>query len=580
MGINAHSINKLFAVMSTVMNPDEFQLQTKLIGPMPVINHFMQRLHLDEIMMRRLPMEHDPGTVQCIGILIRNILVSREPIYGIGEWAEKYPPALIGISSDHPGMNDDRIGRSLDRLFDADRSSLMTEIVVSAVREFDLSMKRFHNDSTSIALSGMYRMAAGKEMRAKKTVKLTFGHSKDHRKDLKQLVWILTVIADGAVPVHYRVEDGNASDSPTHIETWDSIRKLTGRSDFLYVADSKLCSDANLKHIEENHGRFITVLPATWKEYSQFREWIQSHPVMWEDTVHGKKGERGQVWKLAESPVPASSGFRIVWVWSSQKAGHDRDVRDGIMRSAILELDKLETRLRSKRCRLHSMEDVKKASEDAVGNARRWVGFRITEEIIERKVQESRGRPGSSTKYRTVIMKRFHVDWRPEEENIDFDETCDGMFPLITNDRKLPLKEILSNYKYQPHVEKRHEQLKSVYGVAPVLLKNVGRIEGFLFVYFLALMIESLIEREVRNNMVKEGRKSIRIYPEFRSCESPTTDRVLGDFSLVQLNWIEAGGKIVKKFLPELTQRQGDLLRLAGVPVNSYQQDWNAVPGG
>ena len=563
------------------MDPDELQLHTKSIGPMPVISHFMHRLHLDDIMKRRLPVDHDPDTVQCIGILVRNILVSREPIYGIREWAEKYPPALLGIGTDQvQKLNDDRIGRSLDRLFDADRSSLMTEIVVRAVQEFDLSMKRFHNDSTSIALSGMYRMATGKEMRMKKTVNLTFGHSKDHRKDLKQLVWILTVTSDGAVPVHYRVADGNASDSPTHIETWDSIRKLAGRSDFLYVADSKLCSGTNLKYIDGEKGRFLTVLPATWKEYGQFQEWIQSHPVVWEETLHGKKEDKGQIWKLVESPIPGPDSFRIVWVWSSQKARHDKDTRDGMMRKAILELEKLETRLRSRKCRLHSMEDVKQAAEKVIGNARRWVGFRIKEESIERKVQESRGRPGSSTKYRTVIRKQFHVDWKPEEENIDFDETCDGMFPLITNDRKLPLKEVLSNYKYQPHVEKRHEQLKSVYGVAPVLLKNVGRIEGFLFVYFLALMIESLIEREVRNNMKKGDRKSIQIYPEFRSCDSPTTDRVLGDFSLVQLNWIEAGGKIVKKFLPELTQRQEDLLRLAGVPLNSYQQDWNAVPGG
>ena len=116
-------------------------------------------------------------------ILIRNILVAREPIYGIREWAERYPPALLGIGNDQvQKLNDDRIGRSLDRLFDADRSSLMTEIVVRAVQEFELSMKRFHNDSTSIALSGLYRMATGKEMRMKKTVNLTFGHSKDHRR--------------------------------------------------------------------------------------------------------------------------------------------------------------------------------------------------------------------------------------------------------------------------------------------------------------------------------------------------------------------------------------------------------------
>ncbi|HIH59628.1 MAG: hypothetical protein M1462_01425 [Candidatus Thermoplasmatota archaeon] len=97
--------------------------------------------------------------------------------------------------------------------------------------------------------------------------------------------------------------------------------------------------------------------------------------------------------------------------------------------------------------------------------------------------------------------------------------------------------------------------------------------------YFLALMMESLIECVVRNNMMKENRKSIQIYPEFKSCKSPTTDRVLADFSLVRLNWIEAGGKIVKKFLPELIQRQKDLLSLAGVPVDSYQHGWNAIPG-
>lgn len=101
-----------------------------------------------------------------------------------------------------------------------------------------------------------------------------------------------------------------------------------------------------------------------------------------------------------------------------------------------------------------------------------------------------------------------------------------------------------------------HEQLKPVYCVAPVLLKNVGNIESSLFSYFIALIKKSLIEHEIRDNLAKFH----------------------GDFALVQLNWSEAGRKIVKKFMSELTQRQRDLLSLAGVPVNSYQQDWSAVP--
>ena len=280
------------------------------------------------------------------------------------------------------------------------------------------------------------------------------------------------------------------------------------------------------------------------------------------------------------SPIRSSDGFRIIWAWSSQKSRHDRDIRNGMMNASILNLERLETKLRSKKCRLHTRDDVDKAAWEAVGKGSRWVGFSITESITEIRKQLSRGRPSKSTEYRITSKKRFHVEWKPMADDIDFDEACDGIFPLITNDMKPSLKEILAMYKYQPYVEKRHEQLKSVYAVAPVMLKNVDRIDGLLFVYFLALLIESLIEREVRSGMKKEGKGSIRIYPEYRSCESPTTDRVLGDFAMVQMNWIESGGKIVKKFLPKLTQRQEDLLKLAGVPISEYQKDWNGIPGG
>ncbi|MFP3616118.1 hypothetical protein SB778_39460, partial [Paraburkholderia sp. SIMBA_050] len=87
--------------------------------------------------------------------------------------------------------------------------------------------------------------------------------SKDHRFDLKQLLFILTISADGNIPVAFRCTDGNTSDSRTHIETWNTLRMLAGRSDFLYVADSKLCSRDSLDHIDRAGGRFVTVLPRT-----------------------------------------------------------------------------------------------------------------------------------------------------------------------------------------------------------------------------------------------------------------------------------------------------------------------------
>jgi transposase len=65
-------------------------------------------------------------------------------------------------------------------------------------------------------------------------------HNKDHRPDLKQLLYILTVARDGAVPVQFRVQSGNATDDRAHRTTWDRLCKLTGRRDFLYVVDCKL----------------------------------------------------------------------------------------------------------------------------------------------------------------------------------------------------------------------------------------------------------------------------------------------------------------------------------------------------
>src|SRR5262249_60964393 len=74
----------------------------------------------------------------------------------------------------------------------------------------------------------------------------------------------------------------------------------------------------------------------------------------------------------------------------------------------------------------------------------------------------------------------------------------DGLFPLMTNDKTLTLAEALGKYKYQPFVEKRHEQLKSGLGVAPMWLKNVARVEAMLWLYYAAELTAALVEREVR----------------------------------------------------------------------------------
>ena len=63
------------------------------------------------------------------------------------------------------------------------------------------------------------------------------------------------VSADGAVPVHCKTYDGNMTDDQVHVETWSFLRELVGHADFLYVADSKLCNQRDMRLIARDKGR-------------------------------------------------------------------------------------------------------------------------------------------------------------------------------------------------------------------------------------------------------------------------------------------------------------------------------------
>ena len=375
--------------------------------------------------------------------------------------------------------------------------------------------------------------------------------------------------------MHYRACDGNTADSPTHRQTWDAIRALLGRSGFLYVADCKLCTEGNLTYIDSQRGRFITVLPRSCNEDEWFRKYVQDHVLPWEEVERAPNPRildgPPDVWRMVESPMPSTEGFRIVWVWSSQKAELDRVTREALMERAVLAVEQLETRLQNPRTRMRTYDAVVRGVVKAIGKkASRWVTYEILEEKKRSFKQERRGRPGNGTRYRKSERVRFHVSRILITANIKFDARTDGIFPLITNCTEMPRKDLLAAYKYQPRLEKRHEQLKTVYAIAPVLLKSVTRIEGLLFLYFLAMLVQALIEREARLGMERAGIASIPLYPEERDCEAPTTARLLEVLEGLQVHHLWDGEKIIQTFPPDLTRLQKEVLALTGTPIGEY----------
>ena len=145
------------------------------------------------------------------------------------------------------------------------------------------------------------------------------------------------------------------------------------------------------------------------------------------------------------------------------------------------------------------------------------------------------------------------------------------MFPLITNCKNLSLKAILDAYKFQPKLEKRHEQLKSVQDMAPMWLKNVSRIEALLFLYFVALLVHALLEREVRNGMARQKLDRLPLYPEERECRAPSTERILDVFSPLQRHRLHRNGRLVEVFEPDLNELQKKILDLMGLRPSIFR---------
>ena len=184
--------------------------------------------------------------------------------------------------------------------------------------------------------------------------------------------------------------------------------------------------------------------------------------------------------------------------------------------------------------------------------------------------QTHRGRPDLDTHYRRMTKRRYDIQWTIDQAAIDYDKNSDGMYPLICNDRVLTAAQVLVAHKGQPMIEKRFEQLKTVHEIAPVFLKKTGRIETFFTLYFFALRLPALIERQLRLEMQRRKLPELPIYPEQRRCKHPTTEQILRLFSLAERHTLLRIERPAQVFRPQLTDIQSQTLDLLGVPETAF----------
>jgi transposase len=548
------------------MTDTQLSIRPVRLGSLPILRQVVEKLGIEDAFLTHV--NHDRRdkvpVSETLTIALLNVMTERFPLYKMGEWALER-----GVISPEKAecFTDDRVGRALDRLFCADRAAITTQIVLNAIQSYNIEINRIHNDSTSVTLFGDYD-----NYEDTKAAKPKHGHNKDHRPDLKQLLFSLSVADDGAVPLHFKVWDGNVTDDTTHIRNWTALRSLVGRADFIYVADCKLCVRETMQLIHTEGGFFVTVMPQTRQEISRFRQWLDENTPQWQDALclpnTRRKDGTPRVFLTYDSPFLSAEGYRIIWVKSMDKQNDDEKRRSVRIQRTEDGLIALSTHVHSNRSKLE--KTVLATLRD--NQTEEYYEWQIVRDVEESFKQQTRGRPTATTSFKKIETEVYRLTWCQKADRVQHDARYDGIFPLITN-RQEPARKVLEYYKYQPYLEKRHQQLKSVYNVAPVLLKNPQRIEALLLLYFLGMLVTALIERTVRKEMDRKGLKSIPLYPENRACKSPTADKLLDVFTDVRLQYICRGNRIIQIVPDVLSQKQRLVLGLIGLKPEKYFGD-------
>jgi transposase len=276
--------------------------------------------------------------------------------------------------------------------------------------------------------------------------------------------------------------------------------------------------------------------------------------------------------------MTSRDGYRLLWYHSTRKAQIDTLARNRRLQRAWAELAALQDRLTGSRTRFRQRDKVEQAVarilEDSEVAA--WLRVTITEQGQDTYRQARPGRPTKNTPYRKERRPAYSLAWELDQPPLTEAEREDGVFPLLTNDRSFDAEQVLRAYKRQPLIEKRFSQFKTDFAVAPVYLKNVARIQGLLAVYFLVLLLQTLLERELRRAMARSNVPSLPLYPEGRACTRPTTQKIIELFEPIQRHVVlGASGSASDQEEPlvlitTLTTLQRKIVQLLGLKPADY----------
>lgn len=491
------------------LKPQEIEIQN--IDHLGIVAGIIDSIGIVEIINELIGVEKDEkvNAGQVVKAMIINGLgfVSK-PLYMFPEYFETIAcEHLIGTGVKPEYLNDDKLGRVMDKLFIKGLDTIFFIIAVKAAQKFGVSLSTSHLDSSSIHVHGQYntslpevifenqKIGNNQELeeiavKSPKEITITYGYSRDHRPDLKQFIIEMICSGDGDIPIFLKLASGNQADSSCFGQIAAEYHKQL-EVNSLIVADSALYTESNLKMMSDL--QWLCRVPLSIKAAKSLISTIPESEFI-DSTIPG--------YKLV-SKTENYAGIEQRWLVVQSQERRESDLR---------KLTQKITKAESK-----AVLDLKKLSQERFACEADAIKAlsKLSTQFKYHQINESKVTPAKSNKKDSLneISYQISATVCQDESKINTELLSAGRFIIATNvldSQELSDDSMLREYKAQQSCERGFGFLKDpLFFADSIFLKSPERIESMGMIMGLCLLVYTLAQRQIRNAL-KESKSTIK----------------------------------------------------------------------
>ena len=481
------------------LKPQEIEIQN--IDHLGIVAGIIDSIGIVEIINELIGVEKDEkvNAGQVVKAMIINGLgfVSK-PLYMFPKYFETIAcEHLIGTGVKPEYLNDDKLGRVMDKLFIKGLDTIFFIIAVKAAQKFGVSLSTSHLDSSSMHLHGQYNTSLPEvifesqeignnqeleeiAVKSPKEITITYGYSRDHRPDLKQFIIEMICSGDGDIPIFLKLASGNQADSSCFGKIAIEYHKQL-EVNSLMVADSALYTESNLKMMSDL--QWLCRVPLSIKAAKSLISTIPESELI-DSTIPG--------YKLA-STTENYAGIEQRWLVVQSQERRESDLRKLTQKitkaesKAVQDLKKLSPEEFA--CEADAMKALSKLSKQ-------FKYHQIKEILVTQVKSKTKDSPQE-------ISYQISATVSQDESKINTEMLSAGRFIIATNvldSKELSNDSMLSEYKAQQSCERGFAFLKDpLFFADSIFLKSPERIESLGMIMGLCLLVYTLAQRQIRN---------------------------------------------------------------------------------